>query len=456
MPLRFWRPSLSERAANKFAASAAALALVAGLLTASLVFTRHADAAPQQHTNTVSVQTQSGVPHLEVFTINQADGLVYHKWSDDNGTTWSAWTVVPSPAFSGRFIGTPMVISDGVGRLTVFARDSLGEFSYKTFSNGAWTPATAWNALPGTDAPEFFGAVLFGSQPYYFASDPALTSWAPGRIDLLIYAHTSPSSPIGYLLHTWEENYTWTGQWEILGSNANFQGNPSATSWGPGRIDVFGRGPSNELEHKWYDSANGGWHNWENLGGVLTSSPTATSLGSGRLDIFVRGTDGHVWDKWFSSGGWSSWVDRGCCLAGDVVTPVAVTSPVPGSLSLFVLGTLHDLYRKPFTDGIGYGDWQYLDHAFDYTNIAVTSWTPPLPTVAVPNVISMDQDSATTVLTQAGLVVAVALDNSCRAQEGTVVLERPGPTLVVPVGSTVTLTVSSGYDRSGNLCFPNA
>ncbi len=356
MRLRFWRPSLSGRAAaNKLVASAVLLALVVGTLTTSLLFTRYAAAAAQPQTR-VTVQTQSGMPRLEVFTISQ--GVVYHQWSDDNGGSWSAWTAVPGSGLS--FVGTPSAASDGVGHLMVLAQakgDGVTTYDgiyFNMYNNGTWA---GW-------------LVLHAGFPQTF-SDPAVTSSGSGRIDAFDYLHTIGASPA--LEHWWHDSGGWNGP-EIISV-----GGPTGlavVSWGPGRIDVFGRGASNELEHKWY---TGQWSGWENLGGILTSNPTATSLGSGRLDIFVRGTDGHVYDKWFSSGGWSSWVDRGCCLAGDVASSVAVTSPAPGSLSLFVVGTDHALYRKPFTDGVGYGDWQFIDHAFDYTTSAAVAWTPTSP-----------------------------------------------------------------------------
>ena len=75
------------------------------------------------------------------------------------------------------------------------------------------------------------------------------------------------------------------------------------TSWGPGRLDVFVRGNDNTLQHTWYD---GDWHDWESLGGTLTSSPAAVSWGSSRIDIFTRSTNNTLAHKWFD-GGWSDW-----------------------------------------------------------------------------------------------------------------------------------------------------
>jgi hypothetical protein len=35
----------------------------------------------------------------------------------------------------------------------------------------------------------------------------------------------------------------------------------------------------------------GGWSEWESLGGVLTSGPDVSSWAAGRLDVFARGTN---------------------------------------------------------------------------------------------------------------------------------------------------------------------
>jgi hypothetical protein len=56
-----------------------------------------------------------------------------------------------------------------------------------------------------------------------------------------------------------------------------------------------------------YGSRRGGW---ESLGGILTSGPDASSWAPGRLDVFVRGRDNALWHKWFDRG-WSHWESLG-------------------------------------------------------------------------------------------------------------------------------------------------
>jgi hypothetical protein len=379
MVLGFWRPSLKGRSvALGRTIGATALALVVGALTTSVLFAQPAAAASRRlHATTASLQAQSGTSsRLENLAIG-SDGLIYRKWSDDHGASWSARTVVPSPVSSSyRFIGTPTAVSDGVGRLTVFARDSLGEFSYKTYSNGAWSPAIFWNALPGTDPTAGGGGLQLNGHSYTFVSDPAVTSWGQGRMDLFVYATDvfSADRNARFLLHTWANNSTWSGQWEVRGSGY-MQGNPAAVSWGPGRIDIFARGGGNELDHEWYDSGNGGWHGWENKGGILPASPVVASTGQGMLTIFTAGTDQHLWILTYA-GGWRPWTDVGCCVITNVSNPIALTSSTPNTVDVFLSGLDHALYYGPFSLSSGWGSLQIIDHSVDYGNISAVAWNP--------------------------------------------------------------------------------
>ena len=77
---------------------------------------------------------------------------------------------------------------------------------------------------------------------------------------------------------------------------------PAVCSQDGNSLDVFVQGAYHALWHKHRQSTTG-WSNWENLGGVLTSSPGATSSGSSRIDVFVRGSDGALYQKTTTDGG---------------------------------------------------------------------------------------------------------------------------------------------------------
>jgi microsomal dipeptidase-like Zn-dependent dipeptidase len=78
---------------------------------------------------------------------------------------------------------------------------------------------------------------------------------------------------------------------------------PAVCSWAPGRLDVFVRGTDNALWTKWYDGNN--WSGYLQLGGEpIASDPAAVSWGPNRIDVFVRGTDNALWTKWYDGNNW--------------------------------------------------------------------------------------------------------------------------------------------------------
>jgi repeat uncharacterized protein DUF346 len=131
-------------------------------------------------------------------------------------------------------------------------------------------------------------------------SDPTAVSWGSGRID--VFAR----GPDNALWHKWFDG-NWSA-WESLGGS--LASGPDVASWGSGRLDVFARGMDNSLQHKSYA---GQWSGWESLGGGLTSDPSAVSWGSGRLDVFARGGDMALWHIWYENA-WSGWESLGGAL----------------------------------------------------------------------------------------------------------------------------------------------
>src|SRR5689334_3606185 len=79
-------------------------------------------------------------------------------------------------------------------------------------------------------------------------------------------------------------DWRWTST-TIGGSPAS---DPALASWGPGRLDLFYVGPAGSLLHRSFQNA---WSDEEDLGGHLTSSPAAVSWGSDHIDVFARGVD---------------------------------------------------------------------------------------------------------------------------------------------------------------------
>lgn len=139
-----------------------------------------------------------------------------------------------------------------------------------------------------------------------FVGSPTACSWGEKRIDIFI------GGSDGALWHKWYDAQTWH-DWESLGGNLT--SDPVAASWGPNRIDVFARSKDNTLRHKWLDEQ--GWHSWESFSGTITSDPAAVSWGPNRIDVFAVGVDGSLWQKYYS-GNWSDFSSLGYLPSGAV------------------------------------------------------------------------------------------------------------------------------------------
>lgn len=139
--------------------------------------------------------------------------------------------------------------------------------------------------------------------------------------------------------------------WEDLGGVLT--SSPAVSSWQTNRLDVFGRGQNNALWHKWWDGVR--WSEWEDLGGILTSGPAAASWASNRIDVFGRGQNNALWHKWWDGERWSEWEDLGGVLTSD---PAAV-SWGPNRIDVFGRGQNNSLWHK-WWDGERWSEWEDL------------------------------------------------------------------------------------------------
>jgi hypothetical protein len=79
----------------------------------------------------------------------------------------------------------------------------------------------------------------------------------------------------------------------------------AATTWGPGRLDLFWVDDDRALWHQAWVA--GAWVEPEPLEGELASGPTVVAWGADRLDVFARGTDGRTWHRWWDGAQWVPW-----------------------------------------------------------------------------------------------------------------------------------------------------
>jgi hypothetical protein len=183
------------------------------------------------------------------------------------------------------------------------------------------------------------------------ASDPTAVSWGSGRVD--VFARGTDNR----LKHKWYDDGVWNTGWEDL--PGGFDGSPAACSWGTGRIDLFGRNSSNQLIHKWYVSGTG-WSNWENLGGTIVSDPTAVSWAAGRIDVFARGSNNALLHKWYETGsGWmpeGSWQNLGGTLTGG---PDAC-SWGPDHLDVYSRWSDGTIWHRGYSGAGNWGSWEQV------------------------------------------------------------------------------------------------
>src|SRR6266850_1617497 len=233
-----------------------------------------------------------GLNKIDLFWIDTSGNL---KWKPfDSG--WIPTTSLGKPS-RVTLAGRPASVSWNSDRIDVFVRATNNTLWQKYFTGGAWV--SDWVPIHGVSV----------------ASSPAVASWAENRLDVFVKGTDGKGSDIA-LWHLWYDG-GW-GDWESLGGSPLFPASaPAAVSWGYGRIDVFVQGPGNHVYHKWYDqSGQAEWQPgveeaWENLGGTITGDPGVASWGPGRLDVFGRGPDGKMRHRWYDNIWLDSWINTG-------------------------------------------------------------------------------------------------------------------------------------------------
>lgn len=188
-----------------------------------------------------------------------------------------------------------------------------------------------------------------------FTLSPATVSWGPDRIDL--FGRGSD----GAIYHSY-----WDGSWHSFESlGGNFIYGVAVSSWGPGRLDVFAIGADGAIYHNYWD---GSWHGWgERLGGVFTSAPAAVSAGPNHIDVFGRGTDNAIWHTYWD-GSWHGFDSLG----GSFVSAPSVSSWGGGRLDVFAVATDNGLYHN-YWDGNWHSWGDRLSVTFTSAP-AATSW----------------------------------------------------------------------------------
>jgi hypothetical protein len=180
-----------------------------------------------------------GPNRLDVF-VSAANGL-YHRYSDDNGTTW-----YPSGGYweplGGQVYTTPQVASWGPSRLDVFAGSIMGgqaAIRHLAYTGHGWGTCSAqpcWESLPG---------MIWGDGPQNIAT-PAVITLGPQQME--VFAQGLDKSLADYAL-TADESGNTPSQWSVGTVPGCFRtsGAPSVTTDNTGfAVAMTGYDPNND------------------------------------------------------------------------------------------------------------------------------------------------------------------------------------------------------------------
>ena len=301
---------------------------------------------------------------LEVFCRGQ-DGEIKHIWQTDAvKDVWSNWESLGSGSPRLNAVGNPTVGSNFDGRLDVFvsARTAATGLTlrhiWQTSSPSAphwkWQQDAKWEDL---------GGHLAGSPVVGTNGDGRLEVFARGSANELEHISQVVKSrfPDGGRV-----DLGWSG-WEALGTGG-VSGDPAVGTNADGRLEVFVHGAGNALWHIWQTSASSiplgqkntvvGWSPWESMAGVgvagapvvIAGDPVVSADLDGRLEVFVRSPDTtgsrllHIRQQnsqITSPSWWSYWENMQGQLSSDPV----VGANWDGRLEVFAFAIDHGVYH---------------------------------------------------------------------------------------------------------------
>lgn len=223
-----------------------------------VVAARHAHASSSTSSTTMIVKITNGIPSSPVFG--------------------------PSLSLS----------TEPTGQLSVATSGSLVHVAYRTRDEGLRIDnfPLSGSALPNS---------TLLSVPAPVGSSPSLVV-SNGNLEV-VYRQSGTTSTI---YHGTGSGSTWTFQ--TVGGVA--LGNPALVSWAPGRLDLVVRGTSNGIFHAYRDPG-GSWSGYSSLGGTVLGSPslvvpqTAANSEPVGLSVFVVGTGNGAFANSWTENGWS-------------------------------------------------------------------------------------------------------------------------------------------------------
>ena len=226
-----------------------------------------------------------GEGRADVFW-RSSDGHLRHIWYPGLSGDWSHEEDMTASFGLTPTASAPTAASWELGRFDVFWRSSDGHLRHVWYPHhGGWS----W---------EQDMTAGFGLTPS--ASAPAAASWGPGRIDLFW------RSSDDHLRHVWyPHNGDWSWEQDMTTSfgHGPAKGSPAVTSWAPGRLDLLWRESDDHLGHAWNDSPE--WSGTEDMSDMFISTvrgtPAACTWQPLRLDFFWVDEDKFIQHGWYAN-----------------------------------------------------------------------------------------------------------------------------------------------------------
>ncbi len=195
-------------------------------ISASWSVTSSARIGGQIASNTGPSVCSWGSSRLDVF-VQGTDGILWHIWSTNAGTSWSSWQ-----SLGGKLTSAPAATATG-NQIGVFVRGTDGAVWYRHLSGTAWS---SWTSVGGQ--------VLAGTSP-------AAYNWG--------------ASEIGWFVTGTNQQLYWNYEAFTSGGQTNgyvnlggyLTSSPGATGWlnttlsTRSKIDVFARGGSGDFTILW-------------------------------------------------------------------------------------------------------------------------------------------------------------------------------------------------------------
>lgn len=191
------------------------------------------------------------------------------------------------------------------------------------------------------------------------------TSWGNGRVDLF------GLDKDGKVLQFFFADGSW--RIHLLGNgfqNNRFKSRPTAVSWGPNRIDLLGLGNNEKILHLYWDGRK--WH-WEQFGhqfkkDFFKGSITAVSRGEGKIDLFGPGRSDRLLQLAIN-GKKKHWYDLGNGFSNDRFTGgISAASWSKDRVDIFGLGSKNGNLLQASWDG----RWHWYDLGDRFSNDRMT------------------------------------------------------------------------------------